>query len=165
MKSRTIRSFTETIEIKSLLLQRIRSHRYFVPVTVAALILALACIHVWQRVVVIELAKDVASLKQDNRRLVDVARKLQSETASLTMSSRIETYARDSLNLQSVTFDRLYTLVPGHDQTLPEDELSILLSSIKRVGEYLPAVSEAQAEQRDLRPIIFTPDETDGTGQ
>ena len=158
MISRKIRSFNETAELKGLPLQRIKSHRYFAPVAIATVLLVVACFHVWQRVVVINLVTEVSTLQQANRRLVDVARKLQSETSALTMSNRIEAFARDSLKLQSVSFDRLYTLAPGNSEPRSEDELSLLLSSIKRVGEYLPAVSEAQAEERDLRPIHLTPD-------
>lgn len=160
MRSGRIRTFTETVELKGLPLQRIKSHRYFVPITIATVLLTVACFHIWQRVVVINLVKEVSSLKQENRQLVNVARKLHSETAALTMSNRIEAFARDSLKLQSVSLDHLYTLVPGNSEPKTEDELSLLFSSIKRVGEYLPAVSEAQAEERDLRPIHIETDLT-----
>ena len=58
-----VRRFKETIEIKSTIFNRVRSHRYFsISMLVAACLFA-ACFHVWQRVKVIELVKEVSQLQ------------------------------------------------------------------------------------------------------
>ncbi len=124
-------------------------------VVIALALLAAACVHVWQRVMVIELAKEVATLRGENRSLVDDTRKLRSEIVALSMATRIERYAVDSLGLQPVTADRLLTLVKESEKDIPYDELTVMFSSIKRIADYLPVLTEAEATARDLRPIKF----------
>jgi cell division protein FtsL len=162
MKARSVRNFKETLEMRSQLLKRLQRHRYFPVVLIVSILLAAACIHVWQRVMVIGLVKEVGQLQKENRKLVDDTQKTQSEIASLSMSSRIERYAEDSLRLQPVPVDHLYTLVPEASRTVPSDELSTMLSSIKRVARYLPVITEAQAGASELRPIKFEVDPEEG---
>lgn len=158
MKARSIRNFKETLEMRSQLFKRLQRHRYFPIALIAAVILAASCLHVWQRVMVIGLVKEVSHLQKENRRLVDDTQKVQSEIASLCMSARIENYAADSLGMSSVPVDHLYTLVPEASRRVPTDELATMLSSIKRVAEYLPVLTEAQAGAAELRPIKFEPE-------
>ena len=162
MKARSVRNFKETLEMRSQLLKRLQRHRYFPVALIVSILLAAACIHVWQRVMVIGLVKEVGQLQKENRKLVDDTQKTQSEIASLSMSSRIERYAEDSLGLRPVPVDHLYTLVPEASRTAPSDELSTMLSSIKRVARYLPVITEAQAGVSELRPIKFEVDPEEG---
>lgn len=162
--ARSVRQFKETIEFRSLPLNRLRSHRYFPVAVIALVVLAAACIHVWQRVVVIGLVQEVSALEKKNRSLVDDAQKVQTDIAALTMATRVERYAVDTLGLQQVRADRLYTLVPDVTRNLSSDELATMLSSIRRVADYLPALTEAQAAQ-ELQPIRFEPSDDSGGGQ
>lgn len=162
MKARSVRNFKETLEMRSQLLKRVQGHRYFPVALIVSILLAAACIHVWQRVMVIGLVKEVGQLQKENRKLVDDTQKTESEIASLSMSSRIERYAVDSLGLQPVPVDHLYTLVPEASRGVPSDELSTMLSSIKRVARYLPVITEAQAGAAELRPIKFDVDPEEG---
>ncbi|UCC45710.1 MAG: cell division protein FtsL [Candidatus Zixiibacteriota bacterium] len=150
-----MRRFKETVEIRSSLLKRLRSHRYFPLATVAALVVIIGCLHIWQRVVVIELAKDVAGLRAQNRRLVDGVKKIHSEVTALSSASRIEKYAADSLGMHTPSADRLITLIPKSEEEIPADELQAMFSSIKRVADYLPVVTEAQASSDELNAIKF----------
>ena len=162
---RSLRKFKETVEIRSLLLHRVRSHRYFPAAVVASVLLAAACVHIWQRVVVIGLVKEVSQLERENRSLVDDAHKLRTELAALTMASRIEQYAIDSLGLNRVSADRLYTLIPEAAGNAPVDEWATMLTSISRVADHLPAISEARAAHHQLEPIRFGPGSDGGDGE
>ena len=154
--ARSVRRFKETVEMRTGVFQRIRSHRFVSVGVVALTLLVAACLHIWQRVIVIELAKDVASLKVENRSLVDDVKKVRSDIVALSTVTRLEKYAVDSLDLQPVAADRLFTLVRKSEKTIPADELKAMFSSIKRVADYLPVISDAHASAgMELRPIKF----------
>ncbi|MBD3257265.1 hypothetical protein GF377_02440 [candidate division GN15 bacterium] len=157
-----VRQFAETIRMRSAPLKRLQAHRYFPVVLIAVAVLSAACIHVWQRVVVIGLVHEVALLQQEQRALVDDVEKVQSDLARLSMSSRIELYAADSLGMHRVTPNRLYTLVPGSAKEARGDEFATMLSSIKRVADYLPALTETQAGASELKPIRIEPTDEEG---
>ncbi len=165
MKARSVRNFKETLEMRSHLLKRVQGHRYFPMALIVAIVLAAACVHVWQRVMVIGLVKEVSQLQKENRRLVDDTQKIQSDIASLCMAARIERYAADSLGMCPVPVDRLYTLVPEASRNVPSDDLATMLSSIKRVARYLPVLTEAQAGASELQPIRFEPEIEQGEGE
>jgi hypothetical protein len=141
--------------MRSTLFRRLRSHRFFPIGVITLALLVAAWVHIWQRVMVIELAKEVAALRIENRSLVDDAKKIRSEIVALSMASRVERYAADSLGLQPVSVDRLVTLVKDAEKDISADELAVMFSSIRRVADYLPVLTEAQASSRDLRPIRF----------
>jgi cell division protein FtsL len=162
--AKSVRQFKETIEFRSLPLHRLRSHRYFAAAVIAAVVLVAACIHVWQRVVVINLVKEVSALDKENRSLVDDAHKIQTDIAALSMATRIELYALDTLGLQRVRADHLYTLIPEATREFSSDDLTTMISSIKRVAECLPVLTEAQAAAQELQPIRFEPADN-GEGQ
>lgn len=150
-----VRKFKETIDIRSLALMRLRSHRYF-PVTLVILsLLTVACLHIWQRVHVISLVKEVGELREENRELVDAVNKTHNDIAALSMASRIEQYGTDTLGLHQVSADRLYTLMRTRDVDAAQDEFAAIVSSIERVARYLPVLSENSARAGELRQIKF----------
>ena len=155
MKSKSVRKFKETVEFRSLVFHRLRTHRYFPAAMLLAVVLVVACIHIWQRVHVIKLVKEVAELKAENVSLVDDYKKVQSDIAALCMATRIETFAYDSLGLKTVTADRLFTLVREKHREIPADELTTLMSSIKRVAKFVPVLSGSNANAGELEEIKF----------
>lgn len=163
MKNISVRQFAETIQIRSHLVKRIQSHRYFPAVLITLVVLSAACVHVWQRVTIMGLVHEVALLEQEHNGLIDDVEKVESDIARLSMASRIEQYAMDSLGLTRVTPDRLYTLVPEAAQEVSSDELATMLSSIKRVADYLPVLTETQAGAAELRKIQI--DDADREGR
>ena len=163
--ARSVRKFKETVELRSTFLQRLRSHRFVPVVAISVALLAAACLHVWQRVTVIELAKDTAVLRKTNRDLVDDVKKLQSDIAALSMPSRIETYAVDTLGMQRVDPDRLFTLVNTSEKDIPDDEFVAMVSTIRRVADFLPVNTVAEASNRELKPIRFEQDEEGELGE
>lgn len=154
--ARSLRKFKETVEMRANLFQRIRTHRHFSTGLVLAVFVVVACLHIWQRVHVIGLAQHVGVLREENRNLIDATKKVRSEVAALSMGSRIEAYAADSLGLLPVTSERLVIIDRERSQRKDSvDELGNVLSSIKRVSDYLPVLSEAKAEPVEFQPISF----------
>ena len=128
-----------------------RSHRYFPAAILVLTVLTAACVHVWQRVQVLDLVQEVSLLKKENDLLGDDLRKVYSDVASLSMAARIERYAADTLGLQTVPPERLFTLVRKDEEPPCEDDLEMVVSAVKRVAAYLPAVTETQANAGELR--------------
>lgn len=154
--ARSVRKFKETVEFRAHPLQRLKSNRYFPFAVMAVMLMAAACVHVWQRVVVISLVQEVSVLEKENQGLVDDAHKIQTEITALSMAGRIERFAVDSLGLQRVQPDHLFAVAEDEKQEKrTSDDFAAIMSSIKRVAEYLPEVSEVRAESQELEPIRF----------
>lgn len=154
--ARSVRKFKETVELRAHPLQRLKSSRYFPFAVMAVMLMIAACVHVWQRVVVISLVQEVSALERENQGLVDDAHKVQTEITALSMAGRIERYAVDSLGLQRVQPDHLFAVMEDEHQEKPSsDEFAAMMSSIKRVVDYFPEVSDARAEAQELEPIRF----------
>ncbi len=149
----TIRQLKETIEIKSSILNRIRTHRYFPAVLLFTVFLLAACVHVWQRVKVIELVREVGVLRKENADILDCKKKLYSDMAALATASRIEAYAEDTLGLKPVSSDRMLTLVKDKETAAPKDELDKMFSAIKRVTKYMPVVTPSTANAESVERI------------
>jgi len=148
---RTIRKFKETVEIQSSLLNRVRSSRYLPIAGLVTVVLLASCIHIWQRVRVLDLVHKVSLLEQENRNLADDVRKVYSDVASLSMSSRIQTYAADTLGLQTVPAENLFTLVTSGDRPSLADEFDKVVEGLKRATSYFPRVTETEANAGELR--------------
>ncbi|MEA2030445.1 MAG: hypothetical protein U9N55_02455 [candidate division Zixibacteria bacterium] len=148
---KSIRRFSETVKMRSSILNRIRSHRYFPLSILAVTVLLASCIHVWQRVIVLDLVHEVSCLRIDNASLIDDTRKVHSDIVSLSSSARIEQYASDSLGLETVPAERLYTLIRTHQET-PEltDDMAIILSAVKRVAAHMPSITRSNATAGEL---------------
>jgi len=148
-----VRKFKETVEIKSTTLNKIKSHRYFPVAVLLTLILTAACIHIWQRVRVVSLVKEIAQLKIENSSLIDDKKKLYSEIAALTTASRIGLYATDTLGMESVPVERLLTLIPKDQKMNSPDDLALLMNALKRVIDYMPVIEETRASATGVEDL------------
>ena len=160
-----VRKFKETADFQSLSLQRLRNHKYFPVAMVVLAMLLVACVHIWQRVHVMTLVHEVAVLRSEHEQLVDIARKTQSDIAALSMTSRIEQYAADSLGLALVSADRLYTLIRSEQEDEVLDRLEVVISSIERIGEHLPVLTASQVNASELNEIKLDSTQTGGGGE
>lgn len=148
-----VRKFKETVEIRSSMINRVLSHRYFPAAIVVTLVFTVCVVHVWQRVRVLELVKDVSHLRAENNRLIDAASKLNVRLAGLSAAGRIEQYAQDSLGLEPAAADQVYSLI-SREEELPEpDELATMFQAIERVTRHVPAISPSRATAGDLRRL------------
>ncbi|MFQ6008465.1 MAG: hypothetical protein ACE5K8_05870 [Candidatus Zixiibacteriota bacterium] len=152
---KAIRKFKETLEIRSSLWHRVRTHRFTPIILLLCAFLVAACFHIWQRVRVIQLVKDVGRLRAENAALIDESKKIRSDIASLKMASRIERYASDSLGLQPVAPERLFTLAKREPTISLTDDLDKLAAAIGNLARHLPIVTgnEVNAGQLQLRGI------------
>ena len=150
---KAVRKFKETVEIRSSIINRFRSHRYFSAAVLVCVILAASCFHVWQGVKVMTLVKETARLRSENADLVNNIKKVSSDISSLEMASRILPYGRDSLGLKVVSADRLFTLAPKEARAERRDDLNALTVAIKRVARYMPVVSQTSVHASELRPL------------
>ena len=148
--ARSIRKFSETLDIRSLFINRLRSHRLFPIAVVAVVLLSVSCIHVWQRVRVMALVHETALLRDYNRQIVDASKKLRDEIATLSAASRIEGYAVDTLGMIRVPAERMFTLEREEHREEPMDELAQVFSSIRRLADYFPVVTETQASAGEV---------------
>lgn len=151
-----IRIFKETLEIRSSLVNRIRSHRHFMLGLLVMAVLTACCIHIWQRVKVKELVYDVAVLEAERKDLIDRSRKTHSDIAELSLAGRIQKYASDTLGLKLVESDRMYTLLREDRQTLtPDNEMTTLVTALQRVTAFLPVVVESKASAAEVDVVRF----------
>jgi hypothetical protein len=96
---------------------------------------------------------EVAELRQEHIGLVDEARKLQSDIATLGLASRIEQYAIDSLGLQRIEPDRLFTLETKDPAGKPPSKLQSLKSAVGRIASHMPVVVETRATAQENNAI------------
>ena len=158
----TVRQFKEMLDIKSSVYNRLRKNRFTPYVLLGVVFLIAACVHIWQRVHVLELVKDVSSLSKEQSTLDDELKKINSDIAVLSMESRIEKYAMDSLGMIPVPADKLYTLVPDEKFSYQKDGFHSMLDAIKRVTDYVPRPSENSALAGE--PAMIRIDSADGAG-
>jgi cell division protein FtsL len=148
-----VRLLLETSAIRASLLHRIRTHRFFPLTALIAALFLVACIHVWQRVKVVELVKINGRLRLENAELIDETRKAYSQIARLSLASRIESYALDSLGMKPVDADRIFTLVPTDKPAAPQDELGGVINAVRRLAACVPVVSQTQAAAGEVSVI------------
>jgi len=160
---RPVRQFKEIIDIKKSVIIRLRTNRHLPYVLLTLTFLTAACIHIWQRVHVLELVRNVSQLNKEQSLLDDELKKVNSDIAALSMESRIEKYAMDSLGMSPVPADKLYTLVPDHNIGYKKDDFHAMLDAIKRVTDYVPRPSENSALAGE--PSMIRIDSTDKVGQ
>ncbi len=150
-----VRKFKETIEFRTPIWNRLRSHKHF-PIALLASAVLLACsFHIWQRVRVLSLVTEVEGLKQENRELVDAATKLNTEIAGLSMASRLGILAADSLGMEPIQADRIFTVPWTEGPSERPDEFSLMLEAIERVSRYVPVFAPSEATAKDLKRITF----------
>lgn len=159
----TIRQFKEMMDIKGSIYNRLRKNRFMPYVMLAIVFLTAACIHIWQRVHVLELVTEVSQLSKEQSVLEDELKKINSDIAELSMESRIEKYAIDTLGMMPVPADRLYTLVPDAEYSYQKDDFHKMLDAIKRVADYVPRPSENSALAGE--PSMIKIDSSDDAGQ
>ncbi|MEW5993749.1 MAG: hypothetical protein AB1744_05055 [Candidatus Zixiibacteriota bacterium] len=152
---RTIRKFKETVELRSSPVNRVRSHPYFPVAVFVGLFLVACCVHVWQRVKVLELVKDVSRLQTENADLVDCLKKLYADVSVLESPTRIERYAADTLGLQVINPDKLFSLERRTQDLKQVDEWSSLKEAVQRIVEHVPAVTLNTVQAHELRSVAI----------
>lgn len=149
----TVRKFKETTEIKTNIIKRFKSHKYFPLTVLLAVLLATACFHIWLRVRVMDLVKEISHLKTENKLLVDNKKKLYSDLAALKTSSRIEKYATDTLGLEIVKAENLLTLDKENSQAETPGNYELFVNAVDRMTDFFPVIEETKANAEGIEDI------------
>lgn len=154
---RSIRKFSQTVNFSRLPFRRLRNHRYFPMAVVIAAGLFFACLHIWQRVQVMTLVHQTALLRERNHDLNQIMHKLDDDIIALSMASRIERYATDTLGLQRTPVNRLITIIDDRHEHVPTSELAQLFGSVQRVFDHFPVIGETEALAGE-GPVLLLPE-------
>jgi len=114
-------------------------------------LLAASSIHIWQRVRVMALVKEVDILKAENVSLTDDAIKYEAELSRLLSAERVIAYARDSLKMIAVPADRLFTLQREEEEQVTPDEIALMRKAIERITTHMPRLTRSEAAAGELR--------------
>lgn len=148
-----VRSFWQTINMRSSTVHRLRSHRYFPLAMVAVALLLISCLHIWQRVTVLDLVHEVSKLENEQEMLLDNTKKMYGHVAELSMSHRIRQYAVDTLGMQPVSMDQLYTVERDEPTLSDPDDLAMMITAIKRVVSQLPTIAQENVSAAELQQV------------
>jgi len=119
------------------------------PGLIIAGLIACACLYVWQQLYVMELTCDVKKLRDDNAHLSDMVKKAGSEITEMSSLATIEKRAAEELELTRTTSANLFTVI-GDDRLHETDGLERLFTSLKKVADHLPVISETRAATMDI---------------
>jgi len=119
------------------------------PVSIIALLIVFACLHIWQQVHIMNVSREVTDLKKENSRLEDLLKKSNADIAELSRLSRIEKLAADEMGLVRTPSENLYTIIM--DNSYGEySGFSDLVQTLQKVAEHMPVLSESKAETTDI---------------
>ncbi len=121
------------------------SSRVVLPFLVVIAIILFACFHVWQRVHVLNLGKEISRLEKEKVILNDLLKKSSSDIMELTRVSRIEEIAMGEMGMVRGGTDKMFTLEVKRAE-VKKDDLDNVVSSLKKLADNLPVINESKAE-------------------
>ena len=145
----SVQRYRATGSLKNSLRKRLVSSRSIIPVLSIATLIMLACLHIYQRVHVMNLVSEVTELEKENKRLTDLVRKTDMEITELSCLSRIESIAVKELGLSKTGSENVFTLTMDDDVTKPEG-LNEVVSSLRKIADNFPVLNESRAATRDI---------------
>lgn len=141
--------YRHTNKLKNSILRQLVSSRFIVPSLVAATLVLLPCILVWQNVYVMNLVKEVSVLEKENKTLQDAIKKRRAEIIDLSRLSRIESVAAEELHMKPIKSENMYTLTVDRSLEI-NGGVDEVVESLKKFADHLPVVSETRAANEDL---------------
>lgn len=151
----SVERYRATGNIRKSLKKKLVSSRTIIPVLVIGSLIILACLHIWQRVYVMRLVKEVSALETKNKKLTDIVKKANLEILEFSSLSRIEKIASEQLHMSGTRSENIFTLTFKESTPGPEG-LQEVISSLHKIADHLPTLSESNAETID----IFETDES-----
>ena len=140
----SVQRYRATGNLKNSLKKRLVSSKSLIPAIILASIILLACLHIWQRVYVMGLVKEVSILERENKNLKDLVKKTHVEIVDLSRLSRIEKIAVEELGLTRTSSENLYTLCVNREENNSEG-LDEVVTSLKKIADNLPVLNETKA--------------------
>ena len=145
----SVKRYRATDSIRKSLKKKLVSSRTVIPVLVVGSLIILACLHIWQRVYVMHLVKEVTVLEKENKQITDIVKKANLEILEFSSLSRIEKIAGEQLQMSGTRSENIFTLTLKESTPRPEG-LHDVISSLQKVAEYFPTLSESKAETIDI---------------
>ena len=140
----SVQRYRATGNLKNSLKKRLVSSKSLIPAMIVGSIILLACLHVWQRVYVMGLVKDVSVLEKENKNLKDLVKKANMEVIELSRLSRIEKMAKEDLGLTRTSSENLFTLNIDREENNSEG-FEDVVTSLKKIADNLPVLNETRA--------------------
>jgi len=140
----SVQRYRATGNLKNSLKKRLVSSRSLIPALIVSSIILLACLHIWQRVYVMGLVKEVSVLEKENKNLKNLVKKTRVEIVELSRLSRIEKIAVEELGLTRTSSENLFTLSVNREEKKSEG-LDEVVTSLKKIAENLPVLNETKA--------------------
>lgn len=127
--------------------KRLVSSPALIPILFVAVFVLFACIHIWQRVYVLGLVKEVGALEKDREVLTDLLKKNNAEIMDLSRVSRVEQIASSDLGMTRTSAENMMTLVIKKPPVVKKQgELDNVVSSLKKLADNLPVINESRAD-------------------
>ena len=145
----SVQRYRATGSLKNTLKKRLVSSRSIIPALIVASVILLACLHIWQRVHVMGLVKEVSVLENENKNLKDMVKKTNMEITELSRLSRIEKIAVEELGLTRTSSENLYTLSVSREDRKTEG-LEDVVTSLKKIADNLPVLNETRAATSNI---------------
>jgi len=117
------------------------------PILFVVVFVLFACVHIWQRVYVLGLVKEVGGLEKEREVLTDLSKKTNAEIMDLSRVSRVEQIASRDLGMARTSTENMLTLVVKKSPTIKKQgELDNVVSSLKKLADNLPVINESRAD-------------------
>jgi len=145
----SVQRYRATGNLKNSLKKRLVSSRSLIPALIVSSIILLACLHIWQRVYVMGLVKEVSVLEKENKNLKDLVKKTRVEIVELSRLSRIEKIAVEELGLTRTSSENLFTLSVNREDKKSEG-LDEVVTSLRKIADNLPVLNETKAATSNI---------------
>jgi cell division protein FtsL len=142
----SVERYRATNKIKQSFARRLISSRMPLPALFLVVMIMFACLYIWQRVYVMDLAKDIAKMEKQKQELTDQLRKTNADVAEFSRLSRIEPVAAEKFGLARTTSVNLFTLEVKKTSEPERAGLDNVVWSLKKLADNLPVLSESKAD-------------------
>ncbi len=128
------------------MIRKLISSKVSVPTLFLIVVITFACLYIWQRVYVLDLAKDISNLEREKQTLTDQLRKTNADVAELSRLSRIEPMVADKLGLARTGSGSLFTLQLNKTVEVKREGLDNVLWSLRKLADNMPVITESKAD-------------------
>lgn len=145
----SVQRYRATGNLRNSLRKKLVSSRSLIPTLFVGSVILLACLHIWQRVYVMGLVREVSVLEKENKTLSDLVKKTEMDIVELSRLSRIEKVATEQLGMSRVNMENTFTLTLNGAEIKTEG-LGEVVASLKKIADNLPVLNESKAETSEI---------------
>ncbi|SYZ72769.1 hypothetical protein TRIP_C20884 [Candidatus Zixiibacteriota bacterium] len=142
----SVERYRATNKLRQSYFRRLISSKVSVPAMFLLVVITFACLYIWQRVYVMDLAKDISQLEKRKQELTDQLRKASADVAEFSRLSKIEPLAAEKFGLTRTTSGNLFTLEVKRNTEPKRAGLDNVVWSLKKLADNLPVLTESKAD-------------------